>query len=287
MKISATWFAPPLSIGHFTQMVSRLAFGNTVCFTDVAFSCAMFFMPGGSWFFMSGLALTVVVWLIIALFPITKAAVDVHDLCFYQCVGWLAALGLYKAGINPVATWYVIVALQILKVIRVYAPMASTTAKVGWAVFGPVTYWFGRKTNSALPTSITVKSYVALFLAILFAAGGSILDQRLSETNRLLVALVCPLLFTILDGPRLIFSWLHFAKAFPASTANQEPEKAIPATLPKHEVPLGETASLSPEVLAQFMAAYGNIHPGMHPHLMDYLHRMSEIYPAPKPPVDR
>jgi hypothetical protein len=283
MKNAFTALVRPTNVNHFTQLINRLAFGNTVSFTDVAFSCAMFFAPRGATFFATGVALTALVWVIIAFFPKNKATFDVYDLCFYQLIGWVAGLVLYNVGASPSWTWYLIVGLQFLKLIRVYAPLGSTTAKAGWAVFGPITYWHARQSTGQQPALATPASYGALGLACCAAVIAVALDKQLTETNRLFVALTCPVFFTILDGPRLLFSWLQFAKRL-APEATSSPAETKPVALAEPSLPGNGEAEPLPEALDQFAQAYQSAHPAMRATILKFALTIAKLYPEKKPP---
>ncbi len=278
-----TTVAKTIPLRDLLPLTTRVNIGHMVCITEGIIASVSILFPTDHRFYIFGFLLRLAVWAALNRLRFGKLGVDIGDLCFWDVVNLGVAGVCYVNGVSNTWLWFAGPTISALKVYRVYARTGTVTQESGWAIIGPMSYWYAKKTDMAPSRHTRWQMYRAFLVACVVGLIVSFGIKLLPDIGRVVASWVIPLWFELFYGPRQVRALQQFIPAFLAS--QQTSVAPPPATLTSESEAAQQqptTRQLPPEVLATLTEAYFATTPEQRPHMIGYVRLLAEGYPAGK-----
>lgn len=206
----------PIPLVDLEQTSAKIAQGSLLCLAEGILSLILLSTPSNSYFFIAGLSGATLLLFATLRFSSSKLGADVSELCAYEVLAWIVALTLYLNYVDPTPWRSVIFAIASLKLLRIFFSdfLPKNRRGIGWAIFGPVTY-FHQKTRTT--QKVKLSDYSFIFSAIIVGGLGGYFLPRMEMEIVIGLWFAVPLTYLLINGPQLINTIKDLVIAFIAS----------------------------------------------------------------------
>ncbi len=203
------------------QTSAKIAQGSLLCMAEGVLSLLLLSAPANAYFFVAGFTGAMLLLLATLRFRTSKLGTDISELGLYEVLLWALALTLYLNQVDPTPCRAVIFAIAPLKLLRIFGAgfLKNDGGKIGWAIFGVLTYGFFKK---QLDQKVSLRDYYFLPSAIIVSGAGGYYLPGMPTEIVIATWFAIPLGYVAIKGPILINAIKTLVMDFMTSTRNDE-----------------------------------------------------------------